>query len=289
MYSLNTLINDFERSMVRRELSPRTIEAYHWAFLSLLKNLGSVELTRDLLENWQDSMIDHGLSPKSRHLAITAVRQLIRYAVDKELIDHRLEKALAKVKVPDGQPHPISKENLTKIKDYLLPFHSKMTLSHLCNRALFFYLLTTGARISEVLQVCRDNFKNPQVIQKGGSPKTLLTTPLVENLIQEYLVARNDNLPWCWIHCHNDKLYHLMTPSDARRVWHKLSNQLEIPYWTTHSIRHTCATELLEAGIPELVIASHLGHHGLGSLHIYGQVRDKQKQEAIIALEKLLS
>jgi integrase/recombinase XerC len=274
--------------MVRRELSPCTVEAYHWAFLDLLKTLGSIELTRELLEDWQDSMINRKLGPRSRSLAITATRQLIRWAVDREIMDHRLEKALVKVKVPDGQPHPISRENLTKIKDYLLPFHSKMKLNHLCGRALFFYLLTTGARVSEALQVQRDNFTNPQIIQKGGSQKTLLTIPLVEGLIQEYLSVRTDILPYLWVH-HRTGHLHLMTPGDVRRVWHKISKRLEIPYWTTHSIRHTCATELLEAEVPELVVASHLGHHGLKNLHIYGQIRDKQRQKAITALENLLS
>jgi len=40
--------------------------------------------------------------------------------------------------------------------------------------------------------------------------------------------------------------------------------------------------------VPELVIAEHLGHHGLGSLHIYGQVRDKQRQHAVAVMDDLV-
>jgi integrase len=74
----------------------------------------------------------------------------------------------------------------------------------------------------------------------------------------------------------------------VREIWRKLARKLDIAPWTTHQLRHTCATELLEAGVPELVIAEHLGHHGLGSLHIYGQVRERQRQQAVDVMGELI-
>jgi len=45
------------------------------------------------------------------------------------------------------------------------------------------------------------------------------------------------------------------------------------------------ATELLDRGIQESVIANHLGHHGLATLGNYAEVRPKRRQEALDALQ----
>jgi integrase len=185
-------------------------------------------------------------------------------------------------------PRPIAKADLEIIKAYLLPRRPHMGIVALRDRALFFYLLTTGARVSEALQVRRDDLDAPVVRQKGGSEKVLLMPPGAHELIDDYLRARIDREPWLWItHKTNAPITRLGAPG-VREVWRKLAKKLGITPWTTHQLRHTCATELLEAGVPELVIAEHLGHHGLASLHIYGQVRDKQRQAAVAVMDQLV-
>lgn len=61
---LRDLLNEFERSLRRRSLSPNTIEAYHWALHDLIDKTMCMEflfrvdeLTREVLEQWQDSQL----------------------------------------------------------------------------------------------------------------------------------------------------------------------------------------------------------------------------------------
>ena len=291
---LDQVLEDFERAMLRRQLSPATVRTYRWALQDLFQGMKDsgftdlAELTRDMLEDWQDTMGERKWRPRSRSLAITAARQLIRWAAERDLIDFRLEKALARVKTPDGRPRPIKKPDLEKIKAYLLPRRAHMNVVALRDRALFFYLLTTGARVSEALQVRRDDLESPVVRQKGGSEKVLLMPRAAQDMVEDYLRARHDDSPWLWIsHKSNGPLGRLGAPG-VREIWRKLAKRLDVPFWTTHQLRHTCATELLEAGVPELVIAEHLGHHGLASLHIYGQVRDKQRAAAVAVMGDLV-
>jgi integrase/recombinase XerD len=288
------VLEDFERAMLRRQLSPATVRTYRWAMQDLFGGMREAgltdirELTRDMLEDWQDTMGERKWRPRSRSLAITAARQLIRWAAERDLVDFRLEKALARVKTPDGRPRPIKKPDLEKIKAYLLPRRAHMNIVALRDRALFFYLLTTGARVSEALQVRRDDIEAPVVRQKGGSEKVLLMPPQAQELVEDYLRARRDESPWLWVSHKSNAPMTRLGPPGVREIWRKLARKLGIPFWTTHQLRHTCATELLEAGVPELVIAEHLGHHGLASLHIYGQVRDKQRQGAVDVMGALL-
>lgn len=286
---LTDLLDDFEQSLRRRDLSPCTIEAYHWALHDLINKgmapacLTEVEhLTRDVLEDWQDSQIERGWTARSRGLAITGVRQFIRYGVNEDqIVDLKLERALAKVKQPDPEPHPIPEADLAKIKTHLLPLPEQPTVVQLRDRALFFFILATGGRVSEILQVRVDDYEAPSVVQKGGTRKTLGVPAEACALIRDYLALRSDDRPELWISFTTRSFLESMTPSQIRKVWRDLAIRLKLIYWTTHAIRHTCATELLADEVPHLVIAEHLGHHGVATIANYAKVRDKGRQRVL--------
>jgi len=126
------------------------------------------------------------------------------------------------------------------------------------------------------------------VRQKGGSEKRLMAPPAAMEMLHDYLKARADDSPWAWISHRSNAPLHRLTPAGVREIWHKLARKAGVKYWTTHQLRHTGATELLDAGVPELVIAEHLGHHGLATLHNYSQVRQKQRQQAVDVMERLM-
>jgi site-specific recombinase XerD len=291
---VDQMLEDFERAMLRRDLSPATVRTYRWSLQDLFEGMKKAglndvgQLNRDILEDWQDTMVERKWKPRSRSLAGTAARQFLRWAAERGVVDFRLEKVLAKVKTPDALPRPIPKADLEIIKAYLLPRHPHMNQVALRDRALFFYLLTTGARVSEALQVRRDDLDGPVVRQKGGSEKRLLMPPAAAELVSDYLRSRADKSPWLWISHRTNAPLGRLGPPGVREIWRKLAKKLDLKPWTTHQLRHTCATELLEAGVPELVIAEHLGHHGLGSIHIYGQVRAKQRQQAVDVMDALV-
>jgi site-specific recombinase XerD len=291
---LDQILEDFERAMLRRQLSPATVRTYRWSLQDLFEGMKIAglkdirQLNRDILEQWQDTMVDRKWKPRSRALALTAARQLIRWADDRGLVELRLEKALARVKTPDGRPRPIPSVDLDKIKTYLLPRRPHMGIVALRDRALFFYLLSTGARVSEALQVRRDDLDAPVVRQKGGSEKVLLMPPAAREVIDDYLRVRIDDVPWLWVGFRTNTPMARLGPPGVREIWRKIATKVGVKPWTTHQLRHTCATELLAAGIPELVVAEHLGHHGLASLHIYGQVRPAARQKAVDVMEQLV-
>ena len=288
---LTALLNDFEQSLRRRDLSPCTIEAYHWALHDLItKGMAPArltevsDLTREVLEEWQDSQLDRWI-PRSRGLACTAARQFIRYGIDKEHIsDPKLERALAKVKQPEPEPHPIPEDALAVIKGHLLPMPQDHSVEKLRDRALFFFILATGGRVSEILQVRVDDYEAPNVVQKGGTRKTLGVPAEACALVRDYLAARTDDRPELWLSFSKRSYLMVMSPSQVRGVWHAMSARLGLTYWTTHAIRHTCATELLADEVPHLVIAEHLGHHGVATIANYAKVRDKGRQRVLTVM-----
>lgn len=287
---LADLADDFEQSLRRRDLSPRTIKGYRWALHDLIEKamaparLTEVEqLTRDVLEDWQDSQIERGWKPRTRGLASTAIRQLIKFGLHNDYItDLKLEGGLARVKQPDAEPHPIPEADLAKIKAALLPRPVDASPVELRNRALFFFILATGGRVSEILQTRIDDYEAPNVIQKGGTRKVLGVPAEACALIRDYLGVRGvTDQPLLWM-SHTIQTYgRPMTPSQVRRVWKELCIRLALNYFTTHAIRHTCATELLAEEVPHLVIAEHLGHHGVATIANYAKVRDAGRAKVL--------
>jgi integrase len=53
-----------------------------------------------------------------------------------------------------------------------------------------------------------------------------------------------------------------------------------------HSLRHSCATHLLDAGEPIDFVQDHLGHRNIESSLVYARVSDRRRSKAISRLER---
>jgi integrase/recombinase XerD len=288
---LDQVLEDFERAMLRRRMAPGTVRIYRWAIgdlFELMKSRGLStiqQLDRHVLEAWQDAMVARNLRPRSQQSATTAARQLINWAADWDALDLKLLRALAKVRTPDGDPRPIPEEDLDRILAYLLPRWPHMGAVALRDRALFIYILTTAARVSEALQARRDDFAAPVVIQKGGSKQTLRPAPIALEMIREYLALRIDDSPWLWISHKTNAPLSRLQPAGVWEIMQKIGRKAGVKRFTTHQLRHTAITTMHEAEVPALAVMKQAGHHGLGSQHIYGQVREKLRIQAVDAME----
>lgn len=286
---LNELLHRFELSLKRRDLSPRTVKNYHWALHDLIHKAmqpaGLVlvsDLTRDVLEEWQDTQIERVWAARSRSLSVTATRQFIKFGVENDyIVDPKqyLNRALAKVKQPDAEPHPISNEDLAIINAHILPIRADMRLTDYRDRALFCYILSTAARVSEALQPNRENYASPTVIQKGRKKKVLNVADEAVEIIGDYLAQREDSRQELFVIHAKRRHLEPMNAADVRLVWKHLSKRLGLSYWTTHAIRHTCATLLLARGVDHLIIAKHLGHVGVATIATYAKVGEEGRQQ----------
>jgi site-specific recombinase XerD len=292
----------FARSLLREDLSPKTVRSYGTGLKNLftyLRDQGVDDLTylnRDLLEGWQDSMREQVpvLRSGSRALYGTAVRRLIRFAADHDLVDYRLERVIVGVRKRNRSQEkprePISSEDLAVLMAYLGPRRPRMSVIDLRDRALFYVFLGTGVRANEALQMPRANYEHCRVRQKGGSyiDIELTATPLA--MVEEYLRARHDDLPWLWVALgNNTNSVRQLADSGVREVWRRLCVRLGIPRFTTHQLRHTTATELRSAGVSEQAQADHLNHADTRTVHKYAHDRGGEgRRQTMEIMERLL-
>ncbi len=74
-------------------------------------------------------------------------------------------------------------------------------------------------------------------------------------------------------------------PSNLLKHFHKALDVAELPKIRVHDLRHTCATLMLDAGIPLVTVSKILGHSSVAvTAKIYAHALDKSKASAIATL-----
>lgn len=283
------------RSLPRKGRRPNTVRAY----LAELQPFGrwlereaiaaADQLTGQHLELWQDFRAGE-VVPKTQQVSAAAVRGALRWAATQEppLCPPILWLRVTTPRTAILLPRPIPQADLGKLLAAIAPVEPQ-DLVRLRTRALFLVILSSGARISEALSLDRDQLqgRTATVTQKGGSQTLLVISKAAEAAIAHYLEARSDTGRALF------GLHRFRRPEDATRLGHQgaqwqwtyLCEMLGIRRFTSHQIRHTCATELLRQHVDSLVIGKHMGHRSPGSIAGYAEVGLDARHEMLEVMD----
>lgn len=285
---------DWFRALARQRRSTETVATY----TTPLRNLGTWledagvaapdQLDRGHLQRWQDSLIGR-VSPKSQSLYATAIRGILRWGAREGRLPPGLADWIEVVDVPQSEPLVLEREQLDAVMERFQG--PKGDLQYLRDRALFWFLVTSSARISEVLRLDLDQVDRRRwiVVQKGGSEKTLIISTVARAWLAAYLQARGkDAEPALWIYVGPIVGRRRLTRTDANRIWKRICRELGIPAFTSRWLRGTSATELDQLGNTPIAVAKHLGHRDLASVMKYVELREKRRQSMVDGLDQLV-
>src|SRR5262249_26445197 len=95
---------------------------------------------------------------------------------------------------------------------------------------------------------------------------------------------------WWGVRSHGNTLGHpLQSNSIGQEEFKRLIAKAGVPPIQFHGMRHTCATLLLQAGVPVHVVQERLGHKRIEiTLGIYAHVLPSMQQDAATKLATLL-
>lgn len=287
------LVDDYMRFLRRRNRRPNTQASYRSELMDLGEWLlahdvrALAQLTKRDIEAWQDD-VERRVLPATQRVAANAARSLLKWAAFEELEQGtpNLWLHVAAPRVPQLLPRPIPVADLRLILQEFAPVEPA-DIWRLRTRALFLVIFSSGCRINEALALHRDSFRDGAavVIQKGGRPHTLLITAEAQAAIADYLARRQDSGPSLFASLDPRTLGGPLLRPAAQHAWDRLATRLGIPRFTSHQIRHACATALLRNEVNHLVIAKHLGHRGLQTIQNYAEVVIEQRRAAVAALE----
>lgn len=296
-----------QRLMKQRQVSPHTISSYRDTFRLLLryceKRLHKTpskfelsEIDASLICSFLDDLEKvRKVSASSRNVRLAAIRSFFRFAaLECPAHSAQIQRVLA---IPTKRHERLLVGFLTKDEiDALLSAPDQRTWIGRRDHALLLVALQTGLRLSELVQLEHQNVVlgssgYVRVIGKGRKERVTPLTKHTARLLKKWMdesfngstilfpSSRGNRLSADGVQCILRK--HV---SSASTLCHSLKDRRVTP----HMMRHTCAMELLLAGIDRSMIALWLGHESVETTQIYLHANLALK-ESILAKTKMVN
>ena len=277
---------------VEANRSPKTVRAYSHdirrlgGFLATRgHSLRMKDLCREDLRAFQRHLASELKSPGSRARALVAVRSWLRWLAREELVEKDLSNGITLPKLMERLPKPIEPAELARMLGGL----PRETLLEKRDRALVQFLISTGCRISEALNLERTDIPRQGtrliVSGKGSKQRPVFLTTDAKEAIGEYLESRTDTSMALFVNYDRsvrDDRNRRLTSAGARHIVNRI--RLKLGAWSfksPHVARHTTATTLLEVtGGDVRLVQEVLGHANLNTLQGYTKIVDSRKQDA---------
>ena len=285
----------------QQDVSAHTVDSYRHAFRLLLtyaqactgKQPAQLDLA-DLDARLIGGFLDHleqqrGNGVGSRNTRLAAVHSFFRFASYRH--PEHAETIQQILAIPRKKDQKSPRSFLTDHEvDALISAPDRDTWYGRRDHMLLVVAVRTGLRLSELTGLrCQDVVLGPcshlRCLGKGRKLRdTPLDKPTVE-LLRSWLRERagqpNDALfpSRNGGHLSSDAVQRLVTKHAARARQHCPS--LATKTVTPHTLRHTCAMDLLRNGLDVAVLALWLGHENLESVNAYIQADPTLKQRAL--------
>lgn len=281
---------DYLRYKYRRNCQPNTLRQVDTSltqFLSFYQDAGKQhieQMERVDIEAFVEHVQDRGLKPNSVRTRMCAVYAFVRFLIEKDVVGYELLERRIKLRLPDPLPRAIDPEDVNQLLS---------VIDNVRDRAMILLLLRTGMRIGELLNTKVDDvdllnqkiliyqadktLEGRVVYYSDDAKEALLSWMRVRDRFKEYL------------------FYGQSRPSlsyeSARSMFNKCLEKADLMYsgYTLHYLRHTFATDLLNARIRLECLQILLGHTNLEVTRRYARLTDKtREQEYFTAMEKIV-
>jgi site-specific recombinase XerD len=281
--------------------SPNTVRAYRSELRRLAgflaergHSLRMADLRHEDLRAYQRHLATTLRSPASRARALVAVRSWLRWLAREGLVERDLSNGVTLPKLEQRLPRPMPPEELSTLLGSL-PSETPVERR---DRALVHFLISTGCRISEALQLDRTDVPRQGhrlvVTGKGAKQRPVYLTDDAKAALDDYLLAREDTSLALFVNYDrtarpgDDRR---LTPAGARHVVRRLRARLGTwSFRSPHVARHTAATSLLEVtGGDVRLVQEVLGHANLNTLQGYTKIVDARKREAYERYQEYLA
>jgi integrase/recombinase XerD len=273
-------LEQYFRHMHRRDLTANTLRAAETSlrgFLIFLKNQGKTDLLSLVhkdLEAFVEGLQDRGLKPLGVENKLRQVKTFLRYLIEGNVISSEVLSRRLSIKVPKALPRALDPMDVKK----LLAVIQKVR-----DRAMVLVLLRTGIRIGELLRLKVSDVYLPErkihlvVGEKNRTGRVVYLSVDACQALQEWIRKREEERPMLFYGQGRNSL----TYTAARVMFQRCLQKAGISGkgYSLHGLRHTCATELLNAGMRIECLQQVLGHSNLEQTRRYARLTDKTREE----------
>ncbi|MCI9352030.1 MAG: tyrosine recombinase XerC [Lawsonibacter sp.] len=223
---------------------------------------------------------DRGLNNASRARKVATIRSFYKYLTNKaKLLDANPVQDLDSPRLKKSLPKYL---NLDESLELLDSVDGKNSTRDYCILTLF---LNCGLRISELVGLNKTDVRGDQlrVLGKGNKERMLYLNDACQRALEDWLTER-DSLALV------DQNALFVTLQNRRRIStaavHKLVKKhlsaagLDSTQYSSHKLRHTAATLMLQNGVDVRTLQEVLGHDHLNTTQIYTHVDNEDLRTA---------
>jgi len=282
-------VKHYLHDMHCRNCRPNTIRNSGFAiifFLGFLKTAGREHLgtiTRDDVSAFIEHEQDRGLAPSTVSTYLRALYAFLNFLVEHDVIHPDVLKHKIRIKVPDALPRAIDPEDIKQ----LLAVIKKPR-----DRALILTLLRTGMRIGELLNtMLKDlNLRDKRIeifeAQKNRVGRVVYLSDDACDTLKKWLKLKNSQIEYLFYGRGGRSLSYSM----ARELFSKYLNNAGLSHkdYTLHCLRHTYASELLNAGMRLECLQQLLGHSSIEMTRRYARLTDTTRREEYYKAMKII-
>jgi len=280
---MTTLRERFIRELVIRGTSPRTQESYVGAVYALAKYYRQPpdRITDEQLKDYMFYLAqERKLAPASLNVAVCALRSFYQLVLQRSLDQLRL--CLPWVAKAVHRPRVYSVAELEKLLTVGCP-HPK-------HRAFLMTVYGAGLRLNEACHLKPAHIDSARMqirVEQGKGRKdryTLLSPRLLQELRSYWKICR----PSVWVFpASRERQQPILDGTAAKIFWHAIRRAGLPNKGGIHSLRHSFATHLLEAGVEITVVQRLLGHSSISTTVTYLHVRQERVSQIQSPLQLL--
>src|SRR3989344_3862994 len=259
--------------------------------LSPLKTIGDFD--KESVRTYKQRLHDHrsrrgkelAIRTKNHHLTI--LRAFLRYLVQEEEVDTYPPDRVKRFKEEQRKVKVLTAEELVR----LLRAPDTSTKSGKRDSAILNLFFSTGLRLAELRSLNRKdlNFNTREISVRGKRSKlrVVFLSDVAVSALKDYLEIRLDHLHPLFIRDHGKALNMLPPGEDFRLSRISIYNIVKkyalqagiVTDPSTHTLRHSFATDLLRNGADLRSVQELLGHKDLSTTQIYTHVTNTQLKE----------
>jgi len=273
-------LEQYFRHMHRRDLTANTLRAAETSlrgFLTFLKNQGKSDLltvVHNDLEAFVEGLQDRGLKPLGVENKLRQVKTFLRYLIEGNVISSEVLSRRLSIKVPKALPRALDPLDVKKLL---------AVIQKIRDRAIILVLLRTGIRIGELLRLRVSDVYLPErkihlvVGEKNRTGRVVYLSADACQALREWMNKREEEKTFLFYGRGQSALCYTAARVMFLRYLQKAG--ISGKGYSLHGLRHTCATELLNAGMRIECLQQVLGHSNLEQTRRYARLTDKTREE----------
>ncbi len=273
-------VEEYYRSMYRRNFRAKTyfssLTAVH-DFLIIVRDSGKhrlEEITKNDIEAFIEHEQDRGLMLSTVRTRLHSVNAFLGYAIDIGVVNAAVLARRIRLKKPETLPRAMEQDDVKKLLS---------VIDHPRDLAMVTVLLRTGMRIGELLSTTMQDIhlKDRRIdIYEGEKNRIGRVVYLSDDAMQAlkaWIKVKDPHKVFLFYATGSDSMCY----STARTMFVQYLEKADLIHkgYSLHALRHTFASELLNAGMRLECLQPLMGHTSLDVTRRYARLTDKTREE----------